>query len=326
MNIKQTMQKLMRVFTAVAALGLIAVPAAAQYPSKPIRIVVPFAAGGAADAMIRIVAQPLSETLGQPVLVENRPGAEAAIGGEVVAKSAPDGYTILFSGPTTMLGVPILRKNPPFDVIADFAPITSVGKFAFFLVVHPSVPAKTLSELIDYARANPGRLNYATSTLIDILAFAQLKSFANMDMVQVPYKGVALAIPDLLSARVHLTFTTGNLAVPLVKEGRLRALATLLPERSSLLPNVPTIAEAGMPRLTFVTWAGLFAPAKTPKDIVERLSREVNVILKRSEIREQFEKQGFEPGGSTPSELSAFLKQQLIDWRDAARAAGLSPE
>ncbi len=320
------MQKLMRVLAAAGVVGFMALPTAAQYPSKPIRIVVSFAAGGASDAIIRIVAQPVSETLGQPVVVDNRPGAEGAIAGELVAKSAPDGYTILFGGNTTMLGVPILRKNPPFDVIADFAPITSVGKFAFFLVVHPSVPAKTLSELIDYARANPGRLNYASSTLIDILAFAQLKSFANMDMVQVPYKGVALAIPDLLSARVHLTFTTGNLAVPLVKEGRLRALATLLPERSSLLPNVPTIAEAGMPRLTFVTWAGLFAPAKTPKDIVERLSREVNVILKRSEIREQFEKQGFEPGGSTPSELGAFLKQQLIDWRDAARAAGLSPE
>ena len=320
------MQKLMRVLAAAGVVGFMALPAAAQYPSKPIRIVVSFAAGGASDAIIRILAQPLSETLGQPVVVDNRPGAEGAIAGELVAKSAPDGYTILFGGNTTMLGVPILRKNPPYDVIADFAPITSVGKFAFFLVVHPSVPAKTLSELIDYARANPGRLNYASSNLIDILAFAQLKSFANMDMVQVPYKGVALAIPDLLSARVHLTFTTGNLAVPLVKEGRLRALATLLPERSSLLPNVPTIAEAGMPRLTFVTWAGLFAPAKTPKDIVERLSREVNVILKRSEIREQFEKQGFEPGGSTPSELSAFLKQQLIDWRDAARAAGLSPE
>ena len=320
------MQKLMRVFTAVAALGLIAVPAAAQYPSKPIRIVVPFAAGGAADAMIRIVAQPLSETLGQPVLVENRPGAEAAIGGEVVAKSAPDGYTILFSGPTTMLGVPILRKNPPFDVIADFAPITSVGKFAFFLVVHPSVPAKTLSELIDYARANPGRLNYATSTVGDVLAFAQLKSLANVDMVRVPYKGGAPATPDLLSARVHLMFTTGSSVVPLVKEGKLRALATLLPGRSSLLPSVPTIAEAGMPRLTVVPWTGLFAPAKTPKDIVERLSREVNVILKRPEIRGQFEKQASEPAGSTPGELGAFLKQQLVEWRDAARAAGLSPE
>src|SRR3989442_13773048 len=175
MNIKQTMQKLMRVFTAVAALGLIAIPAAAQYPAKPIRIVVPFAAGGAADAITRIVAPPLSETLGQPVLVENRPGAEAAIGAELVAKSAPDGYTILFGGNTTMLGVPILRKNPPYDVIADFAPITSVVKFAFFLVVHPSVPATTLSELIDYARANPGSLNYTTTTFGDVLAFVHIK-------------------------------------------------------------------------------------------------------------------------------------------------------
>src|SRR5256712_3896201 len=210
----------MRVFIAAAALGLIAIPAAAQYPSKAMRLVVPFAAGGTADAITGIIAPPLSETLGQSVVVDSRPGAEGAVAGEVVANSAADGHTLLWGGNTNMLGVPILRKNPPYDVIADFAPITSLGKFAFFLVVHPSVPAKTLSELIDYARANPGRLNYASSTLIDILAFAQLKSFANMDMVQVPYKGVALAIPDLLSARVHLTFTTGNLAVPLVKEGR----------------------------------------------------------------------------------------------------------
>src|SRR5258708_25105499 len=170
--------------------------AAAQYPARPIRIVVPFPPGGAPDAITRIVAPPLSETLGQPVLVENRPGAEATIGAELVAKSAPDGYTILVGGNTPMLGVPILRKNPPYDVIADFAPITSVVKFAVFLVVHPSVPAKTLSELIYYARANPGKINYATSTLIAILAFAQLKSLENVDMVRVSYKGDAPAIPD----------------------------------------------------------------------------------------------------------------------------------
>jgi len=320
------MQKLIRVLAAVGVFGIIAIPAAAQYPSKAIRIVVSFAAGGASDTIIRIVAQPLSETLGQPVVVDNRPGAEGAIAGELVAKSAPDGYTILFGGNTTMLGVPILRKNPPYDVIADFSPITSVVKFAFFLVVHPSVPTTTLSELIDYARANPGRLNYATSTVGDVLAFAQLKSLANVDMVRVPYKGGAPATPDLLSARVHLMFTTGSSVVPLVKEGKLRALATLLPGRSSLLPSVPTIAEAGMPRLTVVPWTGLFAPAKTPKDIVERLSREVNVILKRPEIRGQFEKQGSEPAGSTPGELGAFLKQQLVEWRSAARSAGLEPE
>ena len=320
------MQKLIRVLAAVGVFGIIAIPAAAQYPSKPVRIVVPFSPGGAADVMTRVVAQPLSETLGQPVVVDNRPGAEGAVAGEVVAKSAPDGYTILFGGSSSMLGVPTLRKNPPYDVIADFEPITSLGKIAFFLVVHPSVPAKTLSELIDYARANPGRLNYATTTVNEVLAFAQLKSLANVEMVQVPYKGGAPAMPDLLSARIQLIINPSTLVVPLVKEGRLRALVTLLPERSSLLPNVPTIAEAGMPRLTAVPWSGLFAPAKTPRDIVERLAREVNVILKRPEIRGQFQKHGFEPGGSTPGELGAFLNQQLIVWGDAARAAGLRPE
>src|SRR6266571_3620206 len=326
MNIQQTMQKLMRVLTAVAALGLIAIPAAAQYPSKPIRIVVPFAAGGTADAITRIIAQPLSETLGQPVVADNRPGAEGAIAGEVVAKSAADGHALLWGGNTNMLGVPILRKNPPYDVIADFAPITHLGKFAFFLVVHPSVPANTLSELIDYARANPGRLNYATANLSAILAFAQLKSFGNVDMVHVPYKGESLTLSDLLSARVQLVVGTGASVVPLVKEGRLRALAALLPTRSSLLPSVPTIAEAGMPRVSVVVWAGLFAPAKTPMDVIDKLSREVNVILKRPEIRGQFEKQGSEPAGSTPGELGAFLNQQLIVWGDAARSAGLKPE
>ena len=318
------MQKLIRVLAAVGVIGLVAVPAAAQYPIRPIRIVVPFAPGGGADAMARIIAQPLSKTLGQPVVVDYRPGADGAIGPEFVAKSAPDGYTILLAG-NSMLGA-ALRKNPPYDVIADFAPITHLGKFAFFLVVHPSVPANTLSELIDYARANPGRLNYATANLSAILAFAQLKSLGNVDMVHVPYKGESLTLPDLLSARVQLVVGTGASVVPLVKEGRLRALAALLPTRSSLLPSVPTIAEAGMPRVSVVVWAGLFAPAKTPMDVIDKLSREVNVILKRPEIRGQFEKQGSEPAGSTPGELGAFLNQQLIVWGDAARSAGLKPE
>src|SRR5881628_1770568 len=216
MNIKQTMQMLMRV---LAVFALISIPATAQYPARPIRIVVPFPPGGGADAMARVVAQPLSKTLGQPVVVDNRPGADGAIAAELAAKSVPDGYTLLFAGSTQIVGVPTLRKNPPYDPVADFAPITSVGKFAFFLVVHPSVPAKTLSELIDYARANPGRLNYATGNVSAILAFAQLKSFGNVDMVHVPYKGEALTLPDLLSARVQLVVGTGASVVPLVKEG-----------------------------------------------------------------------------------------------------------
>src|SRR3989441_2761816 len=320
------MQKLMRVFIAAAALGLIALPAAAQYPVKPIRFIQMLPAGATADTVARIVAQPLSQVLGQPVIVENKPGADGAIATELAARSAPDGYTLLGGGNTNMLGVPTLRKNPPYDPVADFAPITSVFKFTFFLVVHPSVPAKTLRELIDHARANPGKLNYASGNVNGILAAAQLMSIGKLEMVHVPYKEEVLAIPDLLNARVHMMFGTGGVTAPLVKEGKLRALATLLPVRSPMLPDVPTIAEAGMPQLSVVIWAGLFGPAKMPKEIVDRLSREVNAILRRPAVREQSEKLGVEASGSTPAEVGPVLQQQLIDWSGAARAAGLKRE
>ena len=286
----------------------------------------PFPAGAAADTVARIVAQPLSETLGQPVLVDNKPGADGAIAAEAAAKASPDGYTLLFAGNTSMLGVPLLRKNPPYDPLADFSPITPVVRFAFFLVVHPSVPAKTLSELVDYARAHPGAVNYASGSVNAILAGAQLKTLGGLDIVHIAYKGEPLAVPDLLNGRVHMMFGTGAVTVPLVREGKLRALATLLPARSSLLPDVPTVEEAGMPQLSVMIWAGLFAPAKTPQDIVERLSREVNAILKRPAVRAQLEKQGVEPAGSTPGEFAPFLRQQLLDWARAARDAGMTPQ
>src|SRR6266571_4138799 len=247
------MRKLTRLLAVTVVVLLVALPAAAQYPAKPIRLLIPFPAGATADSVARIVAQPLSQVLGQPVLVGNTP----------------------------MLGVPTLRKNPPYDPVADFATITSMVKYAFFLVVHPSVPAKTLPELIDHVRANPGKFNYASGNINGILAAAQLMSLGKLNMVHVPYKGEPLAIPDLLNARVHMMFGTGGITAPLVKEGRLRALATLLPVRSPMLPDVPTIAEAGMPQLSVVIWQGLFGPAKMPKEIVDRLSREVNAILQR---------------------------------------------
>ena len=320
------MRKLTRLLAVTVVVLLVALPAAAQYPAKPIRLLIPFPAGATADSVARIVAQPLSQVLGQPVLVDNKPGADGAIAAELTARSVPDGYTLFSAGNTPMLGVPTLRKNPPYDPVADFAPITSIVKFAFFLVVHPSVPAKTLRELIDHARANPGKLNYASGSVNGVLAAAQLMSIGKLEMVHVPYKGEVLAIPDLLNARVHMMFGTGGITAPLVKEGKLRALATLLPVRSPMLPDVPTIAEAGMPQLSVVIWAGLFGPAKMPKEIVDRLSREVNAILQRPAVREQFEKLGVEASGSTPEELAAFLKQQLVDWGRAAREAGLKPE
>ena len=320
------MHKLTRPLAVTVAVLLVALPAAAQYPVKPIHLIMPFPAGAAADTVARIVAQPLSQVLGQPVLVDNKPGADGAIAAEFAAKSAPDGYTLLFAGNTQMLGVPTLRKNPPYDPVADFAPITPVVKFAFFLVVHPSVPAKTLPELISYVRANPGRLNYASGNINGVLAASQLMSLGLLDMVHVPYKGEPLAIPDLLDARVHMMFATGAIVAPLVKEGKLRAIATLLPVRSSMLPDVPTIVEAGMPQLSVVIWGGLFGPARMPKDIVDRMSREVNAILQRAAVRDQLKKQGVEPSGSTPGEFATFLKEQLVDWGRAARESGLKPE
>jgi tripartite-type tricarboxylate transporter receptor subunit TctC len=193
-------------------------------------------------------------------------------------------------------------------------------------VVHPDTPAKTLTELIEHARAHPGKLNYASGNVNGVLAAAQLMSAGKVEMVHVPYKGEPLAIPDLLQARVHLMFATGAAVAPLVRERRLRALATLLPERSALLPDVPTVAEAGLPQLSVLIWAGLFGPARMPKESVEKISRDVNLILQRPEVHERLQKLGVEPSGSTPVAFAAFLKRQLADWGRAARDAGLKPE
>lgn len=286
----------------------------------------PFPPGAAADSVARVIAAPLSQALGQPVVVDNRTGADGAIAAELAAKAPADGQTLLFAGNTQMLGVPTLRKNPPYDPLNDFAPITPVVRFAFFLVVHPDTPAQSLPELIAYARAHPGKLNYASGNVNAILAAAQLMSAGKIDMVHVPYKGEPLAMPDLLDGRVQLMFASGAVVAPLVKQGKLRALATLLPTRSSLLPEVPTAAEAGFPQLSVLIWGGLFGPAKMAKENVDRISREVNAILKRPEVRQQLQAQGVEPSGATPAEFAAFLKEQLADWAKAARDAGLKPE
>ncbi len=286
----------------------------------------PFPPGAAADTVARIIAPPLSRALGQTVIIDNRTGADGAIAAEHAARSPADGQTLLFAGNTQMLGVPTLRKNPPYDPLNDFVPIAPVVRFAFFLVVHPSVPAQNLSQLIEHARAHPGKLNYGSGSVNGVLAAAQLMSAAKVDMVHVPYKGDPLAVPDLIDGRVNLMFASGAVVAPLVKQGKLRALATLLPTRSTLLPDVPTAAEAGMPQLSVLIWGGLFGPAKMPPERVELISREVNATLKRPEVREQFQMQGVEPSGGSPAEFTAFLKEQLADWAKAARDAGLKPE
>ena len=316
----------MRSLAMLAAWTVFAAPAAAQYPSKPIRLIVPFPPAGAADLSARAVAVPLSQALGQPVIVENRPGADGAIAADAVIRAAPDGYTLFYGTNTALCGVPAMRKNPPYDPLTEFTPISLVGTFGFFLFLHPGVPAKTLAELLDYARANPGKLNYATGNSTSVLASARLKAQERLEMVEIPYKGDAPATADLVAGRVHLMIATPGTAVPFVKEGRLRALATLSVTRSPLLPDVPTNVEAGMAPLTIMPWAGLFGPAKMPKDVVLRLAKETAAVVARPEVRKQLEHYAFDGRSSTPEELATFLKEQVDVWSRTAREVGIVPD
>jgi len=319
---------MIRLWSVVAALVLAfsALPAGAQYPSKPVRLVVPFPPAGAADLTARAIAQPLSQALGQPVVVENKPGADGAIAADLVAKAAPDGYTIFFGTNTAMCGVAVMRKAPPYNSVTDFTPVTLVGYFGFFLFSNPAVPAQTLRELIDYARANPGKLNYATGNSTSMLASARLKADEKIDAVEIPYKGDAPATADLVAGRVQFMIATPGTAVPFVKEGRLRALVTLAQNRSPLLPDVPTNVEAGMPPLAITPWAALFGPAKLPREIADRLAREMAVIAAKPEVREQLERHAFDAHASTPEQMSAFLKEQVEVWQRTAREVGLVPD
>jgi tripartite-type tricarboxylate transporter receptor subunit TctC len=301
-------------------------PAAAQYPSRPVKVVVPFPAGGAADTIARAIAQPLAQALGQPVVVENKPGADGAIAADAVIKSAADGYTLFMATSSAMSAVPAMRKQPPYDPVTAFTPISKVGTFSYFLFTHPAVPARTVGELIEYIRANPGKVNYAGATTTGIMAAVQLAGFAKLDMARIPYKGEGAATIDLVSGRVQLMFATPTNALGPATEGRLRVLATLLPQRSPMVPDAPTMAEAGAPKLSIVPWAGFFGPAGLPREIVVRLHRELNAILARPDVREQIARQAFEVQGSTPEELAAYVKEQVEVWRTAVRDSGLALE
>jgi len=312
--------------TAFVAMVLVSSVAGAQYPDKPIRIVVPMQAGSVTDNIVRTIAPRLAQRLGQPVLVENKPGADGAIAGQFVARSAPDGYTLMMGTNSPLTGVPSLRKSPPYDTLADFTPICFLGMFTHFLLVNANMPAKNLTELLEDARANPGKLNYATGHTAALIYGAQLKSLGRVDIVQVPYKGEPEAVIDLVSGRVQMMFTSPTTSVNFIKEGKLRALGVVLNRRSPLLPEVPTMIEAGLPGFANVSWAALVGPAKMPKEIVAQLNRELNAVLKLPEVREKIERQGLEISGGTPEELGAILKEQLEVWRRALREVGIQPE
>ena len=298
----------------------------AQFPSKPLRIIVPFPAGSATDTVSRILAAPVAQSLGQPIVVENKAGADGAIAGMEVAKAPADGYTMLMATNSPMSAVPALKKVPPYDPVQDFTPITDVGRYTFFIVTHPDVPGRTLQELIAYAKANPGKLNYATGNTTGIVSTAFFASLAGIQMVHVPYKGEPQAITDLLAGRVQLMFASSGTTLTHIRDGRLRAVVTTLPRRSQAVPEVPTIAEAGMPQFSLTSWAGLFGPARLPKDVVERLNREFVAAMHRPDVQSAMEKQAFALNPSTPEELAKLVKEQLESYRRVLAAAGVQPE
>jgi tripartite-type tricarboxylate transporter receptor subunit TctC len=299
--------------------------AAAGYPDHAIRLIVPFAPGGGADATARIVAEHLGHALHNPVVVESRAGGDGIIGADYVARSAPDGYTLFFGTNTAMSGAPALHRNVPYDPLRDFTPVSLIGRFSYFLVTSNDFGPRTLKELVDFARAHPGSVNYATGNAMGIVATAQLMASEHIDMVHVPYKGEAPALPDLIANRVQVMFATGYI-IPHVKDHKVRAVATVLDQRGAALPEIPTVGESGYPQISVRSWAGLFAPAHMPREVAERLSREMIGVMRLPEVQEQLALQGFAGQGSTPEELADITREQLQLWGRAAREAGIKPE
>ncbi|HEX4893475.1 MAG TPA: tripartite tricarboxylate transporter substrate binding protein [Hyphomicrobiaceae bacterium] len=320
----------MRVFAvALAAVLGLAVPAVAPaetWPSRPVKVVVPFPPGAATDMTARVLANELSALLGQPFVIVNKGGADGAIGGTEAARAAPDGYTLLVGSNSGIVVAPLLRKNPPYDTLKDFTPVSFLGESTFFITVHPSVPAKTLAEFIAHAKANPKKLNYATGNTMGIVATSLLAKNTGIDMQHVPYKNDAEAMPDLMAGHVQLIIATALNVVPHAKTGNLRLLATTTGERSPLMPDVPTIIEAGQPRFPVAPWAAILGPANLPAEIVEKLNKATVAAFAKPEVREGLAKQGFAAKTTTPAELGAFLKDQVQVWSKSLQEAGLEPQ
>lgn len=292
-----------------AALPAVQALGAETYPDKPLRLIVGFAPGGGADALTRIIAEGLSKQLGQQVIVDNRPGADGVLAAQATSSAKPDGYTLLMGTNTAMVAAPTLRPTPPYDPFKAFTPISSAGQFSMFLVVPASLPVKNLNELLALVAAKPGEYNSASSNSASELAMLQLLG-EQRKVVNARYKGDMQAMTDLLGGQIHMMFTTGTLAPGFVKEGRIRALTTLLPQRSALLSDVPTGAELGLGKLTITPWAGFFGPPRLPQAITDKLSRELQNTLKRPEVHAQLVQQGFEGYGMGPAKFAEFFRTQ----------------
>jgi tripartite-type tricarboxylate transporter receptor subunit TctC len=303
-------------------------PAAAQtYPNRPVRIVAPFPAGGGLDLVSRALGQRLSTALGQSIIIDNRSGADGMIGTEQVAKAAPDGYTLLISSTGPMVINPALNIKMPYDTLRNFAPITLVVVQPLCLVVHPSLPVKSVKELIALAKAKPGQLNYGSGGIGNgaHLAGEIFRTITSIDIVHVPYKGAAPAVVDLLAGQVQMMLNSIPVLLPFIKSAKLRALAVGADKRMAILPEVPTMRESGIAKFDANSWYGFFAPAGTPKEIVSRLNYESAKILRSQEMRDFMSPQGAEAIGDSPEEFSAHIRSELAKWAQAVKTAGVRP-
>jgi len=315
-----------RQLLAAAGAGLLAAPLGAlaqRYPTRPIRVVVPYPAGGPTDVLGRIVATRLGERLGQPVVIDNKPGASGMIGADIVAKAPPDGYTLLVNASIHVIN-PSLYAKPPYDAIADFATVSNLADVALVLAVHPKLPVRSVQELVAYAKSAKTPLAFASAGngSAQHLSGEAFKIAAGVDMLHVPYRGSAPALTDLIGGQVQLMFDSMPSSMPHVKAGTIRPLAVTTAKRVSSLPDVPTIAESGFPGFSISTWYGVWAPAQTPPDVVRQISREIAAIVRQPDVRAQFAGLGAEPVGNTPDEFAAFAQSELVKWRDIVKRSG----
>jgi tripartite-type tricarboxylate transporter receptor subunit TctC len=311
-----------------ATLGVFPQPSFAQaYPAKPLKFIVGFAPGGATDVVGRLMGKKLGDALGQPVIIENKAGGSSNIGAEAVVRSAPDGYTFYVCAITNAINASLFQKLP-FDFARDLEPVALFAKVPNILVVHPSVPAKSLKELIDYARANPGKLSYASSgagTSIHMCG-ELFKLLAKVDLVHIPYKGSAPAMTDMIGGQVQVMFDNMPSALPHVKAGKLRALAVTSAQRSPSAPDVPTMSEAGLDGFDVQSWFGLLAPKGTPRDIITRLNAESVKALGTADIKERFMDLGAVPGPMSPEAFGEFIRAEITRWADVVKASGAKVE
>jgi tripartite-type tricarboxylate transporter receptor subunit TctC len=314
---------------ACSAAGLVMTSAAVaqeKYPARAIRLVVPFAAGSGTDAVARLTGKQLSTALGQPVIIDNKPGANGVIAADAVAKAAPDGYTLFMTTNTTHSANPSLMKKLTYDPVKDFTPVARMGNLPFMLVVNPKLPIKSVQELIAYSKANPGMM-YGTGNSTGIVAGATLGKMAGLDIVPVPYKSTPPAMTDVIGGQIQMMFVDFAAGIGNVKAGKLRALGVTTAQRSELLPELPPLGS--VPELKgfdITSWNGVFAPAGTPAPIVERLNRELVAIASNKQMAAQFHSYGFDPFGSTPAELGKFVVSELQRWSKLVKDAGIQPE